>query len=385
MISHTSFRADVPIVTLGDVVEFLDSKRKPITESERVSGPYPYYGANGIQDSVAEWIFDEELVLLAEDGGHFENPDRGVAYKISGKSWVNNHAHVLRPTNEVHIDYLKHVLKNMDLMPYITGSTRLKLNKSSAERIKIPLPPFAEQQLTAAILDKADEIMRKREQAIVKLDELAQSTFVEMFGDPLTNPMQLPTAKLEEITIKITDGEHLNPKFTEYGMPIVMAGNVLENDVELTLAKKVSTEDGHKFRKKCKPEKNDLLLVSRGATIGRMTIVKSSDEFCLMGSVILIKVNLSKVNPTYLTTLLKFPHMRSALYKTSGSSAQQAIYLKDLKNQTCLLPDIINQNKFGEKIKSINLARKLQIESLHQSCNLSSSLQHQVFTTGLNA
>jgi len=104
-----------------------------------------------------------------------------------------------------------------------------------------------------------------------------------------------------------------------------------------------------------------------------------------MGSVILIKVNLSKVNPTYLTTLLKFPHMRSALYKTSGSSAQQAIYLKDLKNQTCLLPDIINQNKFGEKIKSINLARKLQIESLHQSCNLSSSLQHQVFTTGLNA
>jgi len=385
VISHTSFRADVPIVTLGDVVEFLDSKRKPITESERVSGPYPYYGANGIQDSVAEWIFDEELVLLAEDGGHFENPDRGVAYKISGKSWVNNHAHVLRPTNEVHIDYLKHVLKNMDLMPYITGSTRLKLNKSSAERIKIPLPPFAEQQLTAAILDKADEIMRKREQAIVKLDELAQSTFVEMFGDPLTNPMQLPTAKLEEITIKITDGEHLNPKFTEYGMPIVMAGNVLENDVELTLAKKVSTEDGHKFRKKCKPEKNDLLLVSRGATIGRMTIVKSSDEFCLMGSVILIKVNLSKVNPTYLTTLLKFPHMRSALYKTSGSSAQQAIYLKDLKNQTCLLPDIINQNKFGEKIKSINLARKLQIESLHQSCNLSSSLQHQVFTTGLNA
>jgi type I restriction enzyme S subunit len=297
---------------------------------------------------------------------------------------------IIRPNvNKVNTKWLSHILNSPlirgQIAGFARGATRVRISRKDLSKLTLPLPPLLEQQRIAAILDKAEEIKRKREQAIAKLDELAQSTFVEMFGDPLTNELELPTAKLEEITIKITDGEHLNPKFTEHGMPIVMAGNVLENDVELSLAKKVSTEDGHKFRKKCKPEKYDLLLVSRGATIGRMTIVNSSDEFCLMGSVILIKVNLDKVNPIYLTTLLKFPHMRSALYKTSGSSAQQAIYLKDLKNQTCLLPDIHNQNKFGEKIKSINSARKLHIQALHQSSNLSSSLQNQAFTTGFNA
>lgn len=82
-------------VSLGKAVEFLDSKRRPVKASDRVPGPYPYYGANGQQGTIDDYIFDEPLVLLAEDGGHFFEPQRGIAYKITGKTWVNNHAHVL--------------------------------------------------------------------------------------------------------------------------------------------------------------------------------------------------------------------------------------------------------------------------------------------------
>ena len=97
MISRNTIQRGFPIKLLGDVAEFLDSRRRPITASERIPGPYPYYGANGQQDSVADYIFDEPLILLAEDGGSFDQPDRGIAYVIKGKTWVNNHAHVLRP------------------------------------------------------------------------------------------------------------------------------------------------------------------------------------------------------------------------------------------------------------------------------------------------
>ena len=85
------------MLLIENCCEILDSQRVPITSTNRVKGNYPYYGANGIQDYVADYIFDDELVLLAEDGGNFGSKERPIAYRVSGKCWVNNHAHVLKP------------------------------------------------------------------------------------------------------------------------------------------------------------------------------------------------------------------------------------------------------------------------------------------------
>lgn len=139
------------------------------------------------------------MVLLAEDGGHFDNPDRGIAYIIEGKSWVNNHAHVLKAKPIIDTDYLFRVLQNYDVTPWITGSTRAKLTKAGASDILIPLPPLEEQRRIASILDKADDIRQKRQQAIAKLDELLQATFIDMFGDPVSNPKKLKLQKLSEV------------------------------------------------------------------------------------------------------------------------------------------------------------------------------------------
>lgn len=138
-------RSGYPVRSLGDVVDFLDHRRRPITASNRLPGPVPYYGANGQQDSVADHLFDEPLVLLAEDGGHFDQPQRGIAYAISGKSWVNNHAHVLRPRDDISIGFLEAYLKHQDVTRYLTGSTRAKLTKSGASSILVPIPPREEQ------------------------------------------------------------------------------------------------------------------------------------------------------------------------------------------------------------------------------------------------
>ena len=189
------------IKLLGEVVEFLDHKRIPVKESDRLSrqGPYPYYGANGQVGWIDGYIFDEPLVLLAEDGGNFDSKDKPIAYKITGKSWVNNHAHALRPLSSCNIDYLHRVLSFYDVTKFITGSTRQKLRKADCEKFFIPLPPLPIQQQIAAILEKADAAREKRRQANRLTEQFLQSAFLEMFGNPATNPKGWEIVSLQEL------------------------------------------------------------------------------------------------------------------------------------------------------------------------------------------
>jgi type I restriction enzyme S subunit len=216
---------------LSEVVDFLDSKRKPITQKDRVPGPYPYYGANGQQDSVADYIFDEPLVLLAEDGGHFGDADKTIAYQVEGKCWVNNHAHVLRPKKDVDIRYICRHLERYDVTPFITGSTRGKLTKTAANNIPIALPPLEEQRRIAAILDKADGVRRKRKEAIRLTEELLKSTFLEMFGDPVTNPKGWEKIKLGNLCTIVRGG---SPRpINDYlggSIPWIKIGDATEGD-----------------------------------------------------------------------------------------------------------------------------------------------------------
>ncbi|MFA4835170.1 MAG: restriction endonuclease subunit S [Dehalococcoidia bacterium] len=130
-----------PTRNLQEVVECLDHRRIPVREADRVGrrGDVPYYGANGLVDFIDEQIFDETLVLLAEDGGYWGPSDRS-AYKIEGPSWVNNHAHVLRCKDGTDPDFLVCCLNLLDLRKYISGTTRGKLTQAAMNGIQLPFP-----------------------------------------------------------------------------------------------------------------------------------------------------------------------------------------------------------------------------------------------------
>ena len=168
---------------LEDVCEILDSRRIPITASDRVAGPYPYYGANGVQDYVADYIFDEELILLAEDGGNFGSKDKPIAYRVSGKCWVNNHAHVLKAKAGYDVDYVCYSLMYYDVSGLVNGATRQKLTQADMRKMTIPQRTLAEQRQIASLLGRINALIARREQQLVKLDELVKARFVEMFGD----------------------------------------------------------------------------------------------------------------------------------------------------------------------------------------------------------
>jgi type I restriction enzyme M protein len=147
------------LVELGEVVEILDSKRVPINKSERKPGPFPYYGATGIVDYVDNYLFDERLVLIGEDGAKWDSGDK-TAFIVEGRYWVNNHAHVLRPIKNKLIDvFLVEVINHIDLSQYITGVTVPKLNQEKLRSIKIPLPPLEVQQEIVNELDGYQKII----------------------------------------------------------------------------------------------------------------------------------------------------------------------------------------------------------------------------------
>lgn len=162
---------------LSWVTKCLDGKRIPLNAEERgrMQGDYPYWGANSVVDYVDRWLFDEELVLLGEDGAPFFDRSRPVAFRVAGKIWVNNHAHVLRPQSTIDVSFLAHVLNCVDYRAFIDGSTRDKLTQGDMNGIPIQCPEKDEQRAIAAFIEgeatKIDALIAKVREAVDRLAE----------------------------------------------------------------------------------------------------------------------------------------------------------------------------------------------------------------------
>ena len=179
---------DWEVKRLGDVTTFLDSKRIPITESERKKGIYPYYGASGIIDYVNNYIFDGDYVLLGEDGANIVDRSSRLAFVVHGKCWINNHAHVLHPNEDMDLNYLSEYLESLDYTSYNTGTAQPKLNREKCNSIPVIKPPLAEQQRIAKALSDADALISTTEKLIQKKKNIKQGTMQNL----LTGKKRLP-------------------------------------------------------------------------------------------------------------------------------------------------------------------------------------------------
>jgi len=157
----------------------LDSRRIPIDAGNRVDGPYPYWGAGSIQDYVDGYLFDEEVVLLGEDGAPFFDRTRPVAFLIKERIWANNHIHVLKSAQGLCNEFLAYYLNSVQYHEYITGSILTKLTQTKMGNIVMILPPLPEQREIAAYLDKKcaaiDAVLAKRRKQLECLAEYRKS------------------------------------------------------------------------------------------------------------------------------------------------------------------------------------------------------------------
>ena len=390
MISRHQLGNAYPIKKLESIVEFLDHRRRPVTESDRKPGPYPYYGANGQQGWIDNFLFDEPLVLLAEDGGHFDNPERGVAYLVNGKTWVNNHAHVLRPSNEIDVKFLCRVLENYDLSPFITGTTRGKLTKGGAAEIPVPVPPLEEQRRIAAILDQAETLRTQRRTALALLDSLTQSLFLDMFGDPVANPKGWQRLPLSALVEKIDSGWSpvcLDRRAEEGEWAVLKLGAITSCEFKPQENKALPPDIAPVESIEVKP--GDLLFSRKNTyeLVAACALVNQTPARLMMSDLIFrFRLNASSaVIPQYLHRLLTYATKRQEVQKLAGGSAGSMPNISKAKLLDFLIevPPLPLQKTFATRIASIEALKTTHRHALAALDALFASLQQRAFTGAL--
>lgn len=178
------------LVTLDQISENLDSKRVPITKSDREGGQYPYYGASGIVDYVKDFIFDGDTLLVSEDGANLLARSTPIAFSVSGKYWVNNHAHILKFEDMATQRYVEYYLESIKLDNFITGAAQPKLNQKALNSIPIPIPQSVKERKAVVdglecMADECKKIESIFKRKLAALDELKQSLLHQAFSGAL--------------------------------------------------------------------------------------------------------------------------------------------------------------------------------------------------------
>jgi type I restriction enzyme, S subunit len=360
-------------VQLGEVCKFIYGEA--LKEENRCSGKVPVYGSNGVVGWHDKALTSGTTIVIGRKGSIGEiNWSNGPCFPIDTTYYVEK---TERPCD---LRWLYYTLLKLDLTRLNKSAAVPGLNRDDAYEQHILFPDVPEQERIAALLDQADRLRRTRRYALELTGTFLPAAFLEFFGDPVRNERGWRTDILESVATKITDGEHLNPQFVPMGFPIVMAEQVDDWGVNLVACKRVSAEDFTKFIRKCEPVKQDILIVSRGATIGRTCVVNTENPFCMMGSVILIKPDSNVVNPYFLSALLKSASFLRVLRTTSGASAQQAIYIANLKDKVVVVPPLSLQHKFAALVERVDHLRAAQREALRQAEHLFASLLHRAFS-----
>lgn len=368
-------------MNLEDCCEILDSMRIPITESDREEGKYPYYGANGIQDYVADYIFDDELVLLAEDGGNFGSKEKPIAYRVSGKCWVNNHAHVLKPKASLNVDYLCYSLMFYKVEGMINGATRQKLTQAAMRKMKIPLRSMKEQVYIVEQLNYINQIKTQRQRELKLLENLIRARFVEMFGDPNINSKKWNECPLSKKLNVLGGYAFKSDQFDEKGgIPVLRIGNINAGyfkPVNMVYWQKDESLERYVMYP------GDLVMSLTGTVgkddYGNVCILDDDYEMYYLNqrnAKLEIKEGIDKY---YLSQLLKFEQIKKRLTGISRGVRQANISNKDILNLVVPIPPLELQNQFADFVKHIDKSKDSVQKALDEAQLLFDSLMQQYF------
>jgi type I restriction enzyme, S subunit len=363
------------VVELIDACEFLDHKRKPITEDLRRAGPYPYYGANGQQGWIDDYIFDEPLVLLAEDGGNFGSMTKPIAYKITGKTWVNNHAHVLRPLPECDVDYLTHVLSFYDVSKIISGTTRAKLTKENAETIRIPLPSLLEQQSIAKRLEQSDRLRRIRRFAIELTDTILFSIFREMFAEYFGNGLFDRFGDLVKITGGGTPSRD-NSEFFQGKIPWLTSKD-MRGDYIWDTEEHITEAAVKSSATKLVPAGSILVVVKSKVLMHRLPVAIAKVSLCHGQDIKSIQCS-KALHHQFARFVLKYHETR--LLNLARGANTEGLTLPMLKQLPVPKVDYSEQKHFALLAERHERLRAVQCEALRQAEHLFQTLLHQTFS-----
>ncbi len=342
------------IKALGKISQFLDNQRKPVKENERSSGIYPYYGASGIIDYVDDYLFDGEYILLGEDGANIVMRSSPLAFKVKGKMWINNHAHVISPNDNCNIDFLVNILESLNYEKYNSGTAQPKLNREVCESITLPFPPLPEQQKIAEILSTQDKLIELQEKKIEQLKELKKAYLQKMFPQKgskypelrfkgFTEPWE--QRKVSEITEFHKQGFYTTEAYDESKKYYLLRGTDL-TDNRLVLKGTPKIDATEKDYQAFKTQIGDFLIV-RSGTVGTYGIVYD-DIPAIFGSYLIdFRFDKSLVVNEFFGYFYQSDLFKNQLRQIIQQSANTNINAENIKSTSIKLPSLSEQNKIA--------------------------------------
>ena len=375
-------------IPLEQAADILDSYRKPVNSKERlnlIKGKpldelFPYYGATGQVGWIDSFLTDGEYILLGEDGAPFLNPYAEKAYIIYGKTWVNNHAHILR--SKTNNEFLCYYLNYFNYKNYVSGITRLKLTQAQMRKIPIPNIPSDEQsRIVASIeelfseLDKAVDTLKTTKE---QLEVYRQTILVDAFR-AATNSTYL---KVGCVCAKIVDCPHSTPKWEKSGKLCLRTTNFKRGYLDLQSPNYVSEETFHDRNRRIIPQPGDVLYSREGSVLGIACTIPSNVYPCLGQRMMLLRSG-EKLNNRYLMHYLNYPMVTNHVIATKGGTGSPHINVGDIKEFKIPIPSLEEQSnivrQIEEQLSSCDNVEKTVDAILAQADAMRQSILKQAF------
>lgn len=381
-----------PLVTIKEVAKVVTGKTPSTVDDQNFGGDIPF--VTPAELGMETYVTSAPRTLSAKGASAIKLVPKNAVMvccigslgkmAIAGTPVATNQQinSVIFDENKVDAKYGFYALQLLKpKMEAMAPSTTVAIvNKGNFEAMQIPLPPLPEQKRIAAILDKADAIRRKRQQAIQLADDFLRAVFLDMFGDPVTNPKGWEVSTLGELCAKITDGEHGTVKRLDSGKLYLMARNIdRKGNLDLSAISFIGEEDHQRIYKRCDPEKGDVLLVCVGATIGKALIVPDMGEFSLARSVALLKPG-KRVVSEYLLSLINTEALQRQFISSGNSSAQAGLYLGKIKEISVPVPDLAEQLRFGEFVAFVKAKFSSKVVGENSESDFVLSLTQKAFS-----
>ena len=341
---------------------------------------FPYYGATGQVGWIDSFLTDGEYILLGEDGAPFLNPYAEKAYIIYGKTWVNNHAHILR--SKTNNEFLCYYLNYFNYKNYVSGTTRLKLTQAQMRKIPIPNIPSDEQsRIVASIeelfskLDKAVDTLKTTKE---QLEVYRQTILVDAFR-AATNSTYL---KVGCVCAKIVDCPHSTPKWEKNGKLCLRTTNFKRGYLDLQSPNYVSEETFNDRNRRIIPQPGDVLYSREGSVLGIACTIPSNVYPCLGQRMMLLRSG-EKLNNRYLMHYLNSPMVTNHVIATKGGTGSPHINVGDIKEFKIPIPSLEEQSnivrQIEEQLSSCDNVEKTVDAALAQADAMRQSILKQAF------
>jgi type I restriction enzyme S subunit len=371
-----------------------------------VSGSTPKTSVTSYWDGNIKWItpaeLNEDTFYIMDSVRHITEEGKektGLSYLPTGTVILSSRAPIgktaiagcemccnqgfknLICSDAIYNEYLYFFLKSKTdyLNSLGRGATFKEISKSIVESIEIPLPEVNQQKEIAEKFKKLEQLISLRKQQLAKLDELVKARFVEMFGDPVTNPKGYEKYKLENLARKISDGVHSKPDYTETGRPFLSVVNINKGVINFKNCKYVSEDAYQKMIKSTHPERGDVLYTKVGATYGIPAYVDTDIAFCLYVSVCLIKPKREVINPRFLSLSMEMPYVKHQADRRIKGIGVPDLHLNQISEFEILCPPLKEQDIFIYFVERLDGEKRVVQQSLDKLELMKKALMQEYF------